>query len=142
MSESEHHSKLHENIFGYDPSIAGIIVAIVLFGLVTLHQMWIVWRHKCWFWSAFIVGGIFEVIGYLIRIASKNDPGAVGPYAAQTLFILLPPALFAASIYMTLGRLLRYIDAEFASLVRTKWMTRIFVTGDVLSFLGQGAGGG
>lgn len=46
----------------------------------------------------------------------------------------------AASIYMVLGRLIRLLDAHEYALIRTTWMTKIFVTGDVLSFLLQGGG--
>lgn len=38
---------------------------------------------------------------------------------------------------MILGRLIRALDAEDLSIVRTKWMTKIFVIGDVLSFAAQ-----
>ena len=41
---------------------------------------------------------------------------------------------------MILARLIRLLEAEEYALVRTTWMTKIFVTGDVLSFLAQGAG--
>jgi hypothetical protein len=41
---------------------------------------------------------------------------------------------------MILGRLIRLLGAEEYALIRTKWMTKIFVTGDVLSFMAQGAG--
>jgi len=58
----------------------------------------------------------------------------------QTLLILLAPALFAASIYMVLGRLIRLLRAEQYSLVRINWLTKVFVLGDVLSFLAQSAG--
>ncbi len=58
----------------------------------------------------------------------------------QTLLILLGPALLAASIYMILGRMIRLLGAEEYALIRTNWMTKIFVTGDVISFLAQGAG--
>ncbi len=58
----------------------------------------------------------------------------------QTLLILLGPALLAASIYMILGRMIRLLGAEEYALIRTNWMTKIFVTGDVISFLSQGAG--
>jgi hypothetical protein len=54
--------------------------------------------------------------------------------------ILLGPALLAASIYMILGRLIRMLGAEEYALIRTNWMTKVFVTGDVLSFFAQGAG--
>ena len=60
----------------------------------------------------------------------------------QSLLILLGPALFAASIYMTLGRIISALDAQHHSLVTVKWQTRLFVLGDVLAFLTQMGGGG
>jgi hypothetical protein len=60
----------------------------------------------------------------------------------QTLLLLLGPALLAASIYMILGRIILLTDGEKYALVRRTWLTKIFVGGDVLSFLAQGAGGG
>jgi uncharacterized membrane protein YraQ (UPF0718 family) len=58
----------------------------------------------------------------------------------QSLLILLAPALFAASIYIILGRIILLVDGERYSPVRQKWLTKVFVTGDVFSFLLQGAG--
>ena len=58
----------------------------------------------------------------------------------QTLSILLAPAFFTASIYMILGRLIVLVDGESHSPIRVKWLTKIFVGGDVLSFLAQSAG--
>jgi hypothetical protein len=58
----------------------------------------------------------------------------------QSLLILLAPAFFAASIYMVLGRIIRLTDGEAHSIIRVNWLTKIFVTGDVLSFLVQSAG--
>lgn len=64
------------------------------------------------------------------------------PYLIQNLLILLAPALFAASIYMVLGRLIRLLEADDLSIIRVNWLTKIFVLGDVLSFLAQSGGGG
>jgi hypothetical protein len=58
----------------------------------------------------------------------------------QSLLPLLGPALFAASIYMVLGRIIRLTDGESHSSIKSKWLTKIFVTGDVLGFLAQSAG--
>lgn len=58
----------------------------------------------------------------------------------QTILILLAPPLYAASIYMVLGRLIAYLRAESLSMVSVKWMTKIFVTGDVIAFIMQAAG--
>jgi hypothetical protein len=58
----------------------------------------------------------------------------------QTLLILLTPVLFAASIYMFLGRLIRASGHPQLSPVRITWLTKIFVAGDILCFLVQAAG--
>jgi RTA1 like protein. len=41
---------------------------------------------------------------------------------------------------MVLGRLITYLRAERFSLVSVTWMTKIFVTGDVIAFVMQAAG--
>jgi hypothetical protein len=41
---------------------------------------------------------------------------------------------------MFLGRIILALQAELHALLRKKLLTKIFVTGDVLSFLLQGAG--
>lgn len=64
------------------------------------------------------------------------------PYAIQNIFILLGPALFAASIYMCLGRTIRGIRADHHSLIRPRNLTRTFVTTDVLSIMVQGGAAG
>jgi hypothetical protein len=43
---------------------------------------------------------------------------------------------------MCLGRLIQITHGEQHSLIRARWLTKIFVVGDVISFLLQGAGGG
>lgn len=58
----------------------------------------------------------------------------------QAMALLIAPALFAASIYMSLGRIILLVDGEAHSIIKKKWLTKIFVTGDVLSFCMQSAG--
>jgi hypothetical protein len=41
---------------------------------------------------------------------------------------------------MCLGRIILITDGEQHSVIRGKWLTKIFVVGDVLSFIMQGAG--
>lgn len=62
------------------------------------------------------------------------------PYIIQSILLLLGPTLFAASIYMILGRLVVLLEAESYSMIRPRWLTKVFVLGDVLSFFAQGGG--
>ncbi|KAF4289688.1 hypothetical protein KXX16_006157 [Aspergillus fumigatus] len=60
----------------------------------------------------------------------------------QSTLLLVAPALFAASIYMELGRIILLVKGEKFAIIRVTWMTKIFVAGDVLSFLMQASGAG
>lgn len=63
------------------------------------------------------------------------------PFILQSVLILVAPALFAASIYMVMGRLVRSIHGERASLISPRWLTALFVVGDIFSFFVQVVGG-
>ncbi|KAK1759822.1 RTA1 like protein-domain-containing protein [Echria macrotheca] len=130
--------------YHYNPSYGGNIAFIVLFSIPTIIHIVLMFRRKTWYFIPFVIGCLFEVTGYIGRVISAQETPnwTLGPYLVQTLLILLAPALYAASIYMVLGRLIQLLDAEEHSVVRLRWLTKVFVLGDVLSFLGQSAGGG
>lgn len=74
-------------------------------------------------------------------LSSRESPNFTqGPYVIQSALLLIAPAFFAASIYMTLGRIISMTDAEKCSVIKLRWLTKIFVAGDVLSFLMQASG--
>ncbi|KAL0254771.1 hypothetical protein SLS55_009295 [Diplodia seriata] len=60
----------------------------------------------------------------------------------QSILLLLGPTFFAASIYMILGRVIRLTNGEAHSIVKATLVTKIFLLGDMLSFLAQSSGGG
>lgn len=64
------------------------------------------------------------------------------PYVMQNNNILLAPLFFAATVYMALGRLITAINGEAYSVVPLKWLTRLFVCGDVLTLAVQASGAG
>lgn len=78
-----------------------------------------------------------EIAGYICRFLNHDNTSNVILFVVQTLTVLVAPALFAASIYMVLGRLIVAVRGEALSPVRPAWLTKIFVGGDVISFLVQ-----
>ena len=64
------------------------------------------------------------------------------PYVMQSTLLLLAPILFAASLYMTLSRVVVAVHGDTHSPIRPRWLTRIFIFGDVFSFLVQSSGAG
>ncbi|KAF7587790.1 hypothetical protein BBP40_006700 [Aspergillus hancockii] len=134
--------KIDFKLYRYTPSTAAAATFVVLFVLTTVYHTYQLSRARAWYFIAFMIGGIFQIIGYICRILAHNNKESVPIYSVQTILILLAPPLYAASIYMVLGRLVIFVRAENLSLVSVKWMTKIFVTGDVIAFLMQAAGGG
>ncbi|KAL4954896.1 RTA1 like protein-domain-containing protein [Aspergillus filifer] len=128
----------------YDPSMAAAVIFIVLYGIVTTLHTYHLFRTRTWFFIPMVLGGYFEFIGYIGRaLSSSQTPNwTLGPYIMQSVLLLVAPALFAASIYMYLGRIIILVRGEKYSLIRVSWMTKIFVAGDVLSFLMQASGAG
>ncbi|KAF5534278.1 RTA1 like [Fusarium napiforme] len=124
--------------YHYNPSLAAAVIFIILFTATTILHSFQMIQTRLWFFLAFSLGGIFEVIGYI----GRTVPDTLGAYIVQSIFLLVAPALFAASIYMELGRIVDLVDGDRYLYVRRRWLTRIFVIGDVLSFFMQGAGGG
>ncbi|RMZ33871.1 hypothetical protein D0859_01964 [Hortaea werneckii] len=139
--------------YDYVPSMAAAIIFVILFGASTGWHIWQMIKTKTWFLALMQPTEVIvltktalkvETIGYIGRAVSHTEAPdyTLGPYIIQSIFLLVAPALFAASIYMMLGRIVVMLDAQRALFIRVSWLTKIFVCGDVLSFLMQAAGGG
>lgn len=83
-----------------------------------------------------------QFVGYAARAASSNSTGKLMPFVMQQNNILLAPVLYAASIYMTLGRVIRQLDGDRHSIVRPTWLTKIFLAGDFTALAIQGSAAG
>ncbi|KAL4879540.1 RTA1 like protein-domain-containing protein [Aspergillus karnatakaensis] len=150
-------------LWEYVPSMAASIVFLLLFLAATAYHTWQAWKTKARFCIPFVIGGLcmflppsapvstrlipaplptVQVIGYGARADCTNKTAQLMPYIIQSVFILLAPVLYAASIYMFLARLLISVAAEKYSLIRIQWLTKTFVAGDIISFLIQGTGAG
>ncbi|PYI23601.1 RTA1 like protein [Aspergillus violaceofuscus CBS 115571] len=115
-------------LYEYNPSVGAAIVFAGVFAATSVLHLFQMVRRRTWYFTPFIIGGFFEAFGYVARW--------------YKLLLLLAPSLFSASIYMLLGRIIRLVHGDSRSLIRPNWLTKIFVTGDVLSFFIQSGGGG
>jgi hypothetical protein len=129
-------------LWPYTPTIAaGVIAALVFIAITSVHT-WRLVKNRTWFCVPFVIGGLFETIGYAARAAAHNDTESTTPYIIQSTLILVAPILFAASVYMILGRLILRTDSASYSIIRANWVTKIFVAGDIICFCIQGGGAG
>ncbi|KAK8118757.1 RTA1 domain-containing protein [Apiospora kogelbergensis] len=129
-------------LYRYTPSLPAAVVFAVFFAVLAALHTWRLLRHRAYYFTTFTVGGYFQLIGYCGRIWSHFDPLSIGGFVMQAILILVAPALYAASIYMILGRLIRTLQADSFSLLPIAWATKIFVLSDIVSFTLQAGGGG
>ncbi|RFN46025.1 hypothetical protein FIE12Z_9713 [Fusarium flagelliforme] len=129
-------------IWEYVPSLPGAIAFTVAFLLITAAQGYRMFRGKHWFTIPFFIGGICEVLGYIFRALAYNATNSLAIYIMQSLFLLLPPVFFAATLYMVYSRIVRAVGGEEFSLITVRKTTRLFVIGDFITFNIQGNGGG
>ncbi|KAJ4137285.1 hypothetical protein NW768_002867 [Fusarium equiseti] len=129
-------------LWEYVPSLPGAIAFSVAFLLITLAQGYRMFRGKHWFTFPFFIGGICEVLGYIFRALAYNATNSLAIYIMQSLFLLLPPVFFAATLYMVYSRIVRAVGGEEFSLITVRKTTRLFVIGDFITFNIQGNGGG
>lgn len=83
-----------------------------------------------------------EVLGYASRAVATYYTGSLVPFLLQAIFILLPPCLFAGTLYMVYSRVVRAVGGEAHSLISPRWCTYIFVAGDLLCLNIQSTGAG
>ncbi|KAE8373050.1 RTA1 like protein [Aspergillus bertholletiae] len=129
-------------VWNYVPSVAAAIIFILLFLAITSFHFWKIYKTKVHVTLPFAIGGLFEFIGYAARAAAHDKTGKLMPFVIQSVFVLIAPTLFAAAVYMVLGRIIRSVRGEKYSPIRVELVTRTFVMCDILTFLVQGSGAG
>ncbi|KAJ9419700.1 hypothetical protein FOXG_07019 [Fusarium oxysporum f. sp. lycopersici 4287] len=132
------------SFYRYEPSTAAAAIFIILFSIATIIHVCQMIKTKTWYMLAFCLGGVSEIAGYIGRaINSTEDPGCwtLGPYVVQSVLLLIAPALMAASIYMILSRVILLTEGEVHAVIKRRWLTKVFVIGDIVSLQLQSAGG-
>ncbi|KIW65936.1 hypothetical protein PV04_08149 [Phialophora macrospora] len=133
-----------DDVWVYCPSFGAAIAFAVLFGLTTCTHIIQAIMYRKPFAMVLIMGGLWELGGYVARILSIENQLSSGIYTAQLLLILLAPLWINAYIYMLLGRMIHFFlpkgeDRVFK--VRARSITRMFVLFDITAFVVQAVGG-
>ncbi|KAK1983620.1 RTA1 like protein-domain-containing protein [Colletotrichum cereale] len=105
--------------YHYEPSIGAATVFVIVFGVSGILHVWELCRHRTRYFIPFVIGFIFEAVGY----AGLPKSASEAPQCTKTPLINL-------------------LDASHHLLIGPKWLNKVFVLGDILSFLAQSGGGG
>ncbi|PYI34532.1 putative RTA1 domain protein [Aspergillus indologenus CBS 114.80] len=125
------------DLYAYNPSAAAGWAFVVIFALGAAVHLFLIFRLRAWFFTPFLLGCIGEAFGYYGRAWSHNHIRNGSPYLLQLMLILGSAPLLSASVYMTLGRVVRALNAQSATVIRSTWMTKIYVLIDIGSFVCQ-----
>lgn len=142
-------------LFHYTPSDTAAYAYMGLFGVCTFAHFIMMFPLRSAYFIPFVIGGIskssksasnpasisnqtaVEVGGYYGRAWAHDDVHNFKAYILQSLLLLVAPTFLAATVYMILGRFMTSLDAEHLSMIRPKWLSKLFVLNDVICFLVQ-----
>ncbi|OKL58806.1 hypothetical protein UA08_05739 [Talaromyces atroroseus] len=123
--------------FEYRPSEPAGYAFMVLFALAVLAHLVYLFVLRAWFCIPMILGGIGELFGYYGRARASDNPNLVGPWIQQNMLIFVSPPFLAATVYMSLGRMITALDAKEHSLISPRWLTKIYVLVDIVCVITQ-----
>ncbi|KAL2223147.1 RTA1 like protein-domain-containing protein [Thermoascus aurantiacus ATCC 26904] len=147
-------SDSEDSIYFYDPSLPASILFTALYALPFLYQLYMTVIAPCigkynytGYFIPILIGAGLEIAGYAVRCGSVEKPDDIALYSVSSSLIVVAPVFVCASLYLLVGRLIRFQPSGADSrrrkgvlCISPRWLPRIFVTSDVLSFLTQGSG--
>jgi len=131
-----------DRLWEYCPSYAAAVAFLFLYSATTLvHTAQAIWYRKP-FAVVLIMGGIWELVGFTLRVCSVLSPSNGGFYSNMGILILLAPLWINAFVYMALGRLVHFALVHDTVLgLRARHLTFMFVIFDITAFFMQAGGG-
>jgi len=142
----------HIIIYGYVPSFALCILAIILFTLSAIFHLFEAIRHRTYYFLPVAFACVLETLGYIFRaLSARQDPYNIIDFIIQYFCIVTAPVFISASIYVCLSRLITWaglhgFSEEHGGGKRRgrrwhpKWILWGFVTCDIISTIIQVAG--
>ncbi|KAK4063550.1 hypothetical protein Trihar35433_8258 [Trichoderma harzianum] len=126
------------DMWQFSPSLGASILFLVLFFLTTAVHLGqaIYYKQKyCW---VIIMSGIWQVLTYIFRTISIQQPDSFNYYAAWFVLILVAPLWTNAFVYMVFGRMVwNYTDDRRVWRVKAQHFGFVFVLLDIVSFVIQ-----
>lgn len=126
------------DMWQFSPSLGASITFLVLFFLTTAVHLGqaIYYKQKyCW---VIIMSGIWQVLTYIFRTISIQQPDSFNYYAAWFVLILVAPLWTNAFVYMVFGRMVwNYTDDRRVWRVKAQHFGFVFVLLDIVSFVIQ-----
>ncbi|KAF8597902.1 RTA1-domain-containing protein [Ceratobasidium sp. AG-I] len=130
-----------KSALGFIPKKPVAIISGIIYVLTVVVSAWWYRRHPSRYMLTIMIAGVCYAAGLFLRVAFANDPHSSSIIIPMQLLTVLSPCGFIATVYMLLSRLSYHIQAEDLLIIKPTFITKIFVTSDIVTLLVQGAGG-
>ncbi|RSL75155.1 hypothetical protein CEP51_011140 [Fusarium floridanum] len=126
----------------YRPTVAGNAVFLAVMAILAIAQVYLGIRHKTRiFMITMCLGLVTETVGYISRVLLNGNPFSRDYFLWYLITLTIGPVFIAASIYLTLGRLV-VVHGEAISRIKPRTYTTFFLGCDIVSLVVQAVGGG
>jgi hypothetical protein len=133
---------VNATLYGYEPSIGANAFFAAFFFICMIIQVIFGIKYKTWtYMIALGLGCLGEGVGYVGRVLLWNNPWDELGFQIQICCLIISPAFVAAGVYLVLKHVVLNFGERWSRL-RPNWYTWLFIGGDILSLVLQGAGGG
>ncbi|KAJ4349530.1 uncharacterized protein N0V89_008146 [Didymosphaeria variabile] len=133
---------VEETLYGYYPNLGWNAFFVGFFGLCCIINLALGIRYRTWtYMIALCLGCAAEAAGYYGRVMMNHNPYDSIGFQIQICLLIISPAFISAGIYLTLKHFALTFGESWSRL-RPAWYTYIFISGDIISLVLQGAGGG
>ncbi|CRK25394.1 hypothetical protein BN1708_003964 [Verticillium longisporum] len=123
--------------YHYLPSQEAGWTFVVIFGLATLIHIFLLFKLRAWHFLPLILGTIGEAFGYYGRVMAHSRPNVAGPFIIQNLLILGMAPLIAATVYMSLSRVIKALDLREHLPITPRLTTAFYIIVDIGCFVTQ-----
>ncbi|KAL8285206.1 hypothetical protein RB597_002351 [Gaeumannomyces tritici] len=130
------------SVYGYRPSLAANYVFIASFALAGAAHLALGLRTRSWwFMGAMCAGCVVCILGYVGRIMLYYNPWSFAGFMVQIVLVGSGPVFFCAAIYVTLYKLIIFLDPTLSRLPPRSYIWT-FLFCDVVALVLQATGGG
>ncbi|SPN99071.1 related to 7-aminocholesterol resistance protein [Cephalotrichum gorgonifer] len=123
--------------YHYRPNQEAAWGFVVLFGLAAAGHVFFFFKLRAWHFLPLVLGVIGQVFGYYARVMAHKNPNIAGPFIMQNLLILGMAPLIAATVYMSLSRIINALDLRDQMFISPKLTTVFYIIVDIGCFVTQ-----
>ncbi|KAJ4398058.1 hypothetical protein N0V91_010462 [Didymella pomorum] len=128
------------DLYPYNPSETAAYVFVAMFAIAGFTHVVLMFPYRAWFPIPMIIGTAMEAGSYYLRHQSHDNLQQILPFILSTLLIMGAAPMLAATIYMSLKRIVNALDASQYAPISMRWTSKLFVLFDVGCFVSQIAG--